>query len=136
MLVDVYTDGSFRKEEIRWGFVIVLDNKELHRGSGSMPKSYNCYRQVAGELMAVGRAIEWAKLNDYKINLFYDYIGVYNWVADIKNDKKNLWQAKKDLTKRYRKFMLENARVVESFTWVKGHSGNKWNEVVDQLMWE
>jgi len=132
-LFKVYTDGSFRKEEGRWAFVIVSNDSIESEGWGKTPAKFLPQRQIGGELIAVGKAIEWAKQNNCKIKIYHDYTGVYKWVADAFGEKP--WQAKNELTQRYRKFVLDNIDYVDSFEWVKGHSGDKWNDYVDQLMW-
>lgn len=131
--LDVYTDGSFRNGEGRWAFAIIKRGNVVHEGWGKTPAKFLSQRQIGGELIAAGKAIVWAKENNVKVKIHHDYTGVYQWVADIFGEKP--WQAKNELTQRYRKFVLDNQANVDSFVWVKGHSGDTWNEYVDQLMW-
>lgn len=127
--VYIYTDGSWtpKTEDVSgYGFVVVRNEVEIGHGYGQANAES---RQVLGELSAVMRACIYAIQNGYKdITIIYDYEGVEKWVNGT-------WKCKKDTTRGYKEFMenkiLPNLNV--TFEWVKGHSGQKWNDRADEL---
>jgi ribonuclease HI len=87
---------------------------------------YQHARQVAGELMAVGKVIQWCLAQQQnRIAIYYDYEGIEHWVT-------GKWKAKQLLTQRYRDYVQKSG---VSIQWVKvtAHTGDYWNEYVDQL---
>lgn len=83
-------------------------------------------RQVAGELYAVGFAVNWLKKNGItSASIYYDYRGIEDWATGA-------WKAKKDLTQRYQKF-IRSCGVKIRFVKVDAHTGNYWNEMADRL---
>lgn len=134
--VDIYTDGSYKSYDniATWGFIVTLNNKEIHRDKGIVnDKDTLLGWQVGAELEAVIRAVEYCKLNNLKCNVYYDYSGVFNWVKDLFNNGKP-WKTKKTYTKKYREFIIVNKDTINSFNWVKGHNGNLFNEKVDEFI--
>ncbi len=86
------------------------------------------------ELLSVIIALEMLKKPGYKVRIFSDskYVvdsvekkWVFGWVKKNFKGKKNA-----DLWKRFLEIYPKHQ--VE-FIWVKGHAGNKYNEVCDQL---
>lgn len=131
-MVSAYTDGSFRNGKVVWAFVLVENDKAIHSDSGIIddPEIIEG-RQIGGECMGVMKAVEYAKMNGLQISVFYDYVGVKEWIADLWGGR--AWRANKKYTQEYRNFMVENKGVVTDMIKIKSHSGNKWNEYVDQL---
>lgn len=133
--IKIYTDGSYQQSVnpnvSGWSFVVAEHN--LH-GSGVVQNPVS--RNIDGELMAVQEALLWIekdsqdKVKEYEI--IYDYQGVGAWA-------KNEWNANTPLTQGYKKFVgdmlisLLNKGVRVNFKWVKGHSGNEYNEIADDL---
>jgi ribonuclease HI len=72
-------------------------------------------------------AVKWAKNNCFSISIFYDYTGVEKFAVGA-------WRPQKPITKAYRSYMKGRLSDV-TFVKVKGHSGNKWNDYVDELIW-
>ena len=126
-IYDLYVDGSEYLGRVGYGWVLLLDGTELQRGSGPVPpEQVEGARQVAGELMAVGHALRWCKAHGIdRLRLHYDYQGIENWAT-------GRWKARKALTQRYAEFMRTIGIQIE-FLKVKSHSGDHWNDVVDQL---
>ena len=60
-----------------------------------------------------------------KVASLYDYEGIEHWVT-------GKWKAKQLLTQRYRDYVQKSG---VSIQWVKvaAHTGDYWNEYVDQL---
>lgn len=135
-ILDCYVDGSYDEtlNRTKWAFIVVKNNAALATGKGGLTGHSFCEgRQIAGELMAVGAALRYAKANKVKLNVFFDYQGVYMWVIDLFDQTRKPWKANKEYSIRYRQRVAEEQRYINSFTHVKGHSGNTWNEFVDKL---
>jgi ribonuclease HI len=81
---------------------------------------------VAGELFAVGKAIEWCKKNNVSdVTIHYDYMGVEMWA-------RGKWKTNLSLTRRYREFVQNSGLNIE-WVKIKSHSGNKFNDKADAL---
>lgn len=126
LIFDAYTDGSFNGKQASWAFVVIQDNKPLITRKGVLDGDINSMWQIGGEIMAAQNLILWAKELDYRINLYYDYLGVEYWAT-----KK--WKAKNPHTKAYQEFMQENAKYVNRYVKVKAHSNDFFNNFVDEL---
>lgn len=129
--IHIYTDGSALGNPGPGGYGIVLmagkHYKELSEG----------YRHTTNnrmELLSVIVALEQLKKPGYKVRIFSDskYVvdsiekkWVFGWVKKNFKGKKNA-----DLWKR---FLAIYPKHQVEFVWVKGHAGNKYNEVCDQL---
>ena len=124
--LDAYVDGSFSGSNYGWGFAIYNGNELIHSdcGTGTNADAVSM-RNVAGELAATLRAVQWAVKNNRKIVIHHDYIGISAWVTGE-------WKTKNELTQKYAAYMN---RYSNSFTFnkVKGHSGNVGNNVADKL---
>ena len=132
--MNVFTDGSFQNGKAVWGFVVFNDqNQKIHAAKGVIdnPK-HNEGRQIAGECQAVLQALNWAKLNNQEITIYYDYVGLKNWVADFWGEKP--WKTNKEYPVSYRQnFFLLTDHLID-MVWVKGHAGNAGNEAVDNFI--
>lgn len=127
-----YTDGSYKKNKngeygVGWGYVMLDEeaNEILHEEYGS----YNEYmdsRQIGGELYAVARLVQYCEEHGIdEVEIRHDYLGCCKWYDGS-------WKCKKELTQRYREFMLDSPIKI-TFAHVEGHSGERWNEYVDEL---
>lgn len=134
--IQIYTDGSFdvKNSFAKWGFVAFDGEKELFRKRGKIDNAiWNEGRQISGECQAVLEALYWSKENNYKCKIFFDYIGLKNWVLDLFEDSKP-WKTNKEYSQIYRNKMFEFSPYLDSMVWVKGHSGNIGNEIVDKFI--
>lgn len=126
-----YVDGSFLLEERRYAFGAVLFyNGQEYRlnGSDNDPELADM-RNVAGEIMGAECAFSFAlEQNANVLHVYHDYEGIAKWCTGD-------WQAKKAGTQAYRKTFLDakatGLQIV--FHKVKGHSGDQYNEIADQL---
>jgi len=123
-----YVDGSYDKITKCYGSGIYIENDEkvylkFKGNDEKFSESWN----VAGELIAVMEAINYAIKNNYdKINI-YDYEGIEKW-AD------GTWNANKYASKTYKEFIEPiKEKIKLNFIKVKAHSGNKGNEIADKL---
>ena len=129
--VNIYTDGSALGNPGKGGYGIVMmagkHYKEIKEG----------FRHTTNnrmELLSVIVALEMLKKSGYNVRIFSDskYVvdavekkWVFGWVKKNFKGKKNA-----DLWKRFLEIYPKHD---VKFVWVKGHAGNKYNEVCDQL---
>jgi ribonuclease HI len=129
--VDIYVDGSFDGSKASWAFIAVDNDIEIHRQKGYLSGEINEMRQIGGEIESVLRAVEFCASNGYVANIYYDYIGIFKWVADSFGEA--AWKTNNKWTKAYRSEILSKANCIKEFKKVKSHSGDKWNEEVDKF---
>ncbi|WP_326521350.1 ribonuclease H1 domain-containing protein [Faecalispora anaeroviscerum] len=129
-IATAYVDGSYDSVTNRFscGVVLFHNGKEEHFSEVFCDNSLAEMNNVAGEIKGSERAIQYCL--DNKINsitIYHDYEGIAKWCTGE-------WQAKKTGTKAYKAFFDEAAKTVEiHFVKVKGHSGDKYNELADLL---
>lgn len=128
---EAYVDGSFDKNKNIYGSgVVIIKNNEVIEKisfSGSDEKYIESY-QVAGEVKAALRAMEWAvNHNISSIAIYYDYEGIRSWALGE-------WKTNKSVSRDYKvKYDSLSSQVKVYFNKVKAHSGVKFNELADHL---
>lgn len=129
--VEAYVDGSFNSEVGVYGsgIVIVSKNKIIHETSfaGSDSEYVESY-QIAGEVFAAIRAIEWAiQEGEGEITICYDFEGIRAWAL-------NEWKTNKKISRDYsERIAFLSSKIKVSFKKIKAHSGVKFNEIADRL---
>lgn len=126
-----YVDGSFhlKKWMFAYGVVLFYDGQEYHFSGSDNEETMVEMRNVAGEIRGAEKAMEYALQQGAKVlHIYHDYEGIARWCTGE-------WQAKKTATQKYRLFYLQALQKGLSiqFHKVKGHSGNRYNELADQL---
>ena len=131
--VDIWVDGSCIPNgggddmQLGWAYLILKGEEELHRDSGNdMPKEARSQRNVAGEIQAVLKALDWCQAQGIsRATIYHDYQGLAAWVTGD-------WKAKTPFTQAYAATVKAHGIDVR---WEKvlAHSGEKNNEIVDQL---
>lgn len=130
--VELYVDGSYRKREeiYSYAFIIVKNKDVIYEKfeTKKEPKGSKI-EHIAGELKAVIEGIRYIKYKKYiNIKIYYDFKGIAD-LALLDSCK-----PRNDTTKRYKKFIKENMEILNIiFIKVKSHSGNLFNEKVDEL---
>jgi ribonuclease HI len=133
-IIEIYTDGACSGNPGKGGWGAILLYKEHQKEiSGCLAQTTN--NQM--ELMAVIEALKIVK-KTIEIIIYTDSIyvkdGITKWIF---NWKKNGWRtANKKPVKNlelWQELDLLAANHQITWKWVKGHSGNKYNEVADQL---
>ena len=131
MDVTIYTDGAATGNPGPGGFgTVLLSGKYKKELSGGFRKTTNNRM----ELLAVIEGIKAMKSPGMNITVYSDskYVvdsvekgWVFGWVKKGFKGKKNadLW----------RRFLEVYANHTVKFVWVKGHAGNHYNEICDQL---
>ncbi|UCE62887.1 MAG: ribonuclease H family protein, partial [Nitrospirota bacterium] len=130
--VQVWVDGACVPEadgtlHIGWAFLVYVNGQELHRNSGSdVPHDAYRHRNVAGEIMAIRKAVAWCQRKDIKeISIHYDYQGLESWVTGD-------WKGKTSFTQDYAQIVRSSGLTIH-WVKVKAHSGELGNEIVDKL---
>lgn len=129
--VYAYVDGSFRQGYAVYGYgvVIVSEGKVLKTFSGTgSRRDYVTMRNVAGEVLGAVKAMEYAvAAGAKKLVLYFDYQGIESWA-------RGTWKRNNDLTRGYHEFARSiQTRLELAFEKVKGHSGDEFNELADEL---
>jgi ribonuclease H-related protein len=122
-----YVDGSYMKGKTGWGVVIVKDDEPVFTDSGALtgPECV-AQRQVPGEIEGAMRAVMWCEENSVSsIRIAYDYLGLEKWAT-------GQWKTNNNITRSYAAFMKKTG---VSVFWmkIKSHSGDRWNDVADEL---
>jgi len=127
--VNVFTDGSYNEDLnfTSYGYVMFTNESNLKLYSAAMYDKYGS-RNVTGEIEGVKEAINTAIYYKYnKIKIFHDYSGIKYWADDT-------WKANSAVAIQYKDFIMDSKKKIEIiFQHVKGHSGNKYNEIADSL---
>ena len=125
-----YVDGSFRSDtgEFSYGAVIFHRGCELHMSDRSSDPSLADMRNVAGEIKGAEAVMRYARDNGIcKLSVYHDYEGISKWCTGE-------WKAHKEGTQAYRDFFQSiSDKINITFYKVKGHSGDKYNEMADSL---
>lgn len=138
--VIIYTDGGCTGNPGPGGWAaVVIQNETEVKLSGGNPSTTNNRM----ELNAVIEALHWCKkkglVGTLEVHTDSQYVknGINSW---IHNWKKNGWKtaAKKPVKNKdlWEKLDIVNSAVSPEWFWVKGHAGNKYNELCDQLVEE
>ncbi len=129
-IYQVYTDGSYQNGKAAWGFVVVLQptNTMIYEESGIVEDKEAVAQiwNVAAEIEAAIKAIDWAVKNEKQIILISDYQGIQGWADN--------WRTNNEWSAAYSFYAKKNKKFVKEFKFVKGHSKNQWNEYVDKLV--
>lgn len=123
----IYVDGSFSESvaaEAGWGYVVVQDGREIHRAWGKTAAAA-LSRNIDGELAATLNAVEWCRQNKTKAVICHDYEGIARWA-------RGEWKAKSQVAQNYQQ-NLQNKLEGIRFCKVEAHSGDRWNDVADEL---
>lgn len=124
-----YVDGSYDESKMiaGYGIVIIHDNVVENTLSGITNK-YIGMNNVAGELEGAVQAVKWAINNGIKkLVIHHDYAGISKWVTYE-------WKANKTGTRMYSGYIRSAMKLVDiTFIKVKGHSGDKYNDMADKL---
>lgn len=129
-----YTDGSYddNLKKYSYGVVIVANDGQtvLDRinGSSSNPKFLSS-RNVSGEIFGAIEALNWAVANGHlSICIYHDYEGVKKWIS-------NEWKVNSTISRIYKHIYEDKFKDIlqVGFVKVKGHSGDTFNDLADQL---
>ena len=125
-----YVDGSFNVAtgEFSYGVVMFHNGEEITFNKSFSDPELASMRNVAGEIKGAEAAMEYAYKNGMKsLTIYHDYEGIAKWPL-------KLWAANKEGTKAYQEYYNNIKEYVDiKFVKVKGHSGDKYNDLADKL---
>ena len=125
-----YVDGSYNADTCQYscGVVFLTEDDELHIAQKGEREEYADMRNVAGEILGAELAMKKAvELGISKLQIYHDYQGIASWCLGE-------WKTNQEGTKAYKQFYdsLQNQLEIQ-FVKVKGHSGDKYNDLADEL---
>lgn len=125
-----YVDGSYNGEtgDYSCGVVFFFKGEEKQFARKGTDDKLAEMRNVAGEIMGAEMAMrEAVKLGVSRLTIVHDYQGVSSWCTGE-------WKTNKEGTKAYKAYFDSLQGVLDiHFEKVKGHSGDKYNELADSL---
>ena len=125
-----YVDGSFSKDtgEFACGAVLFWQGERLLFSQKYNDPDLREMRNVAGEILGAVAVIRYCLDKGIPaLEIHHDYEGVGKWAL-------GLWKANKPGTQAYAALCRQAmGRLDLTFVKVKGHSGNQWNDLADQL---
>lgn len=128
--VYAYVDGSFSKEKLEFSYGAVIFNKGevLEFFEKFSDPELISMRNVAGEIKGAEFVMRYCLENGIKkTDIYYDYMGIEKWCTGE-------WQANKPGTIAYRNYYNSlKDKLKVNFIKVKGHSGDKYNDLADSL---
>lgn len=131
-ILKIYVDGSYNSstDDFAYGYVAVLGDIIINVDNGKQPSDKeNNTRQVAGELLATLKGLEFAKnINAKNIQIYHDYIGIRNHATgEWKRDK----QSSIDYYNKVQSMKSEG--FIIDFVKVDAHTNVLLNELADEL---
>lgn len=130
-IITVYTDGAAKGNPGPGGYGVVLMSGKHYK---ELSQGFRLTTNNRMELMSVCVALESLKTTGCEVTVYSDSRYVVdaiekNWIGGwVKRNWKNVKNP--DLWSRYLRIASEHQ---VKFQWVRGHAGNKYNEVCDQL---
>ena len=129
-VVEIYVDGSYHAatKEFSYGMVVLIDGREEKFSQKMSDPELAQMRNVAGEIKGSEAAMQYALEHKIpSIIIYHDYQGIASWCNGD-------WKANKAGTIAYRDFYQKAKQKINiEFRKVKGHSNDKYNDMVDEL---
>ena len=133
-MIKIYTDGSCLGNPGKggWAAIILIEEKKI-KIKGGKKNTTNNQMELMAPIQALKKIPAGKKVEIYTDSK-YVKMGITEW---IKNWKKNNWKTSSKKKVKNIEFWKELDGLTEKhqikWSWVKGHSGNTYNEEVDQL---
>ncbi|MDT8719101.1 viroplasmin family protein [Clostridium sp. 19966] len=127
----IYVDGSYNSSSEKYAYGLVAVRNEVIEyieANSSIDNSQKSIRQIAGELEAAVKAVEYALgKGDKKVVIFHDYEGVCHHATGF-------WDRKEKSSEEYYNKMqsLFKQGIEVIFVKVDSHTGDFFNELVDE----
>lgn len=124
--ITIYTDGAYSRVHDEGAFAFVMldqDLKEIKRFAKKVTKETNNRTELKAIIAAIYLAPKTAQTikvisdSQYALNTLFG-----TWARN----------ANKDLFEVFDRIVAGNNFAID-YEWVKGHSGNKWNEICDTM---
>ena len=119
--ITIYTDGSCVPNPGfgGWGWIAVFPEIDIYCNGNE--------KNTTNNVMELTAVIEALKAFPGKINFH-----IYSDSLYVINCAKNIWKRKKNI-ELWREYDTSSECKIIRFTWVKGHNGDYYNELVDKL---
>lgn len=133
-VITIYTDGACSGNPGKggWGAVILKEEEEIHL-SGFEPLTTNNQMELTATIEALKSITKTSNIHLYTDSQYVKN-GINQWIF---NWKKNGWMTANKKAVANKELWIELDRCVDShkveWFWVKGHSGNHYNEIADKL---
>lgn len=125
-----YVDGSYNVAtgEYSCGVVFLYEGEEIHIAQKGTSEELASMRNVAGEIMGAELAMRKAvEMGISSLNIYHDYQGIASWCLGE-------WKTNKEGTRAYKEYYDSIRQELKiRFVKVKGHSGDKYNDLADEL---
>lgn len=135
--MEIYTDGSctFNPGPGGWAVLCRCNGSEIFKITGCDPSTTNNIMEMTAVIKALEKCRE---LECKNITIYSDskYVlnGINNWIT---NWRKRGWKTSNGCDVKNRELWIMMDNLVRDFSitwkWVKGHSGNIYNEEVDKM---
>lgn len=129
-VIKAYVDGSYNIEtcEFSFGAVMFLGGEPTTFSQKFSDPDLAEMRNVAGEIKGAEFVMRYCKEHGIPaIEIYYDYEGIAAWAE-------GRWKTNKHGTIAYKEAYDELSKSVKvTFCKVKGHSGDKYNDMADRL---
>ncbi len=123
-MINIFTDGAYASSRDKggWAFVAIQNGKKIHSSFFFEEKTTNNRM----EIQAVIEALIWSKENNFtEVSIFTDSMYVIGTMSKSwkRNKNHDLWE------------ILDKLVLNMTISWnhVKGHEGDKYNELCDAL---
>ena len=122
-MIEIYTDGAYSSSRNQggWAFVVVQDNKVIHKDYEGLLNTTNNRMEIMGML----KALEYIKSNELQLP-----IKIYSDSMYVIGTLTLNWKMKKNIDLWEKLLPLVNKDI--EYLHVKGHNGNKFNEECDK----
>ena len=133
-VITIYTDGACSGNPGKggWGAVIVKEEEEI-RLSGFEALTTNNQMELTATIEALKSIKKTSNIHIYTDSQYVKN-GINLWIL---NWKKNGWRTANKKAVANKELWIELDRCVDAhkieWFWVKGHSGNHYNEIADKL---
>lgn len=133
-VITIYTDGACSGNPGKggWGAVILKEEEEIHL-SGFESLTTNNQMELTATIEALKSITKTSNIHLYTDSQYVKN-GINQWIF---NWKKNGWITANKKAVANKELWIELDRCVDShkveWFWVKGHSGNHYNEIADKL---
>lgn len=127
MKYTIYTDGAYSRQHDEGAFAYVIlnyENAEIERKAYKITKETNNRAELKAIIAAVNRLPDDAS----EVCIYSDSQYALYTLSGAWKRNSNL-----DLFKVWDKVLEKKNNVVIEYNWVKGHNGNVYNELCDQL---
>lgn len=125
-----YVDGSYHNGtgEFSYGMVLIHGAEEQTFCQKFTDTDLAAMRNVAGEIKGAEAAMRYAVEQGFsKLYIFHDYEGIAKWCQGA-------WKTNKEGTKAYKAYFDSlQGKLEVVFMKVAAHTGDKYNEMADQL---